>query len=82
MGTRTTAADTVLQLEVGDAVVHRTHGVGRYRGMVTRELPGVDGGTTAKRDYVLLEYADGDTLYVPSDQVDAIAATRAARPRA
>jgi transcription-repair coupling factor (superfamily II helicase) len=72
LGTRTTAADTALQLEVGDAVVHRTHGVGRYQGMVTRELTGVD-GRRAKRDYVLLEYADGDTLYVPSDQVDAIA---------
>ncbi len=72
LGSRTTAADAVLQLEVGDAVVHRTHGVGRYRGMVTRELAGAD-GRTAKRDYVLLEYADGDTLYVPSDQVDAIA---------
>jgi transcription-repair coupling factor (superfamily II helicase) len=72
LGTRTTAADAVLQLDEGDAVVHRTHGVGRYRGMVTREFPGLD-GRTAKRDYVLLEYADGDTLYVPSDQVDAIA---------
>jgi transcription-repair coupling factor (superfamily II helicase) len=72
MGSRTTAADAVLQLEPGDAVVHRTHGVGRYRGMVTREFPGMD-GRTARRDYVLLEYADGDTLYVPSDQVDAIA---------
>jgi len=72
LGTRSTAADTALQLEEGDAVVHRTHGVGRYRGMVTREFKGVD-GRMAKRDYVLLEYADGDTLYVPSDQVDAIA---------
>jgi transcription-repair coupling factor (superfamily II helicase) len=72
LGTRTTAADAVLQLDEGDAVVHRTHGVGRYRGMVTREFPGLD-GRTAKRDYVLVEYADGDTLYVPSDQVDAIA---------
>ena len=72
LGTRTTAADTVLALQEGDAVVHRTHGVGRYRGMVTRELTSVD-GRTAKRDYVLLEYAGGDTLYVPSDQVDAIA---------
>jgi transcription-repair coupling factor (superfamily II helicase) len=71
LGTRTSAADAVLQLEEGDPVVHRTHGVGRYRGMITREFPG-PGGTTAKRDYVLLEYADGDTLYVPSDQVDAV----------
>lgn len=69
--TRTTAADTVLQLADGDPVVHRTHGVGTYRGMITREFPG-ERGRTAKRDYVLLEYADGDTLYVPSDQVDAI----------
>jgi transcription-repair coupling factor (superfamily II helicase) len=72
MGNRSSAADTVLQLDKGDAVVHRTHGVGRYRGMVTREFPGVD-GQVAKRDYVLLEYADGDMIYVPSDQVDAIA---------
>ncbi len=72
LGTRTTAADAVLQLNEGDAVVHQTHGVGRYRGMVTREFPGLD-GRPAKRDYVLLEYAEGDTLYVPSDQVDVIA---------
>ncbi|MEX0868276.1 MAG: transcription-repair coupling factor [Nitriliruptoraceae bacterium] len=72
LGTRATAADTVLQLQKGDAVVHRTHGVGRFRGMVSREFPGVD-GRAAKRDYVLVEYANGDTLYVPSDQVDALA---------
>jgi transcription-repair coupling factor (superfamily II helicase) len=53
--------------------------VGRYVGMVTRELPGasttVGGGTTGTvtRDYVVLEYAGGDRLFVPSDQVDAIA---------
>ena len=40
LGTRTSAADAVLQLREGDPVVHRTHGVGRYRGMVTREFPG------------------------------------------
>jgi transcription-repair coupling factor (superfamily II helicase) len=68
---RTTAADAVLQLEVGDPVVHRTHGVGTYRGMITREFPG-ERGRTAHRDYVVLEYAGEDALYVPSDQVDAI----------
>ena len=71
LGTRTSAADAVLQLDEGDPVVHRTHGVGVYRGMITREHKGAD-GRTARRDYVLLEYADGDSLYVPSDQVDAI----------
>ena len=72
MGTRTAAADAVLDLEAGDAVVHRTHGVGRFVGMVTREIT-TPSGDVAKRDYVELEYAKGDRLFVPSDQVDAVA---------
>ena len=46
--------------------MHHTHGVGRYGGMVTRTLDGVD------RDYLLLEYKGGDRLYIPSDQIDAV----------
>ncbi|MFT4745672.1 MAG: transcription-repair coupling factor (superfamily II helicase) [Nitriliruptoraceae bacterium] len=72
MGTRTAAADAVLDLSAGDAVVHRTHGVGRFVGMVTREIR-TPSGDVAKRDYVELEYANGDKLFVPSDQVDAVA---------
>jgi transcription-repair coupling factor (superfamily II helicase) len=72
MGSRASAAETVLALAEGDPVVHRTHGVGIYRGMITREVAGPT-GETAKKDYVTLEYAKGDTLFVPSDQVDAIA---------
>ncbi|HZD66114.1 MAG TPA: CarD family transcriptional regulator, partial [Acidimicrobiales bacterium] len=53
-------------LAPGDYVVHHTHGVGRYGGMVTRAIGG------AERDYLLLEYRGGDKLYVPSDQIDAI----------
>ncbi len=53
-------------LKPGDYVVHHTHGVGRYGGMVTRTLDGVD------RDYLLLEYRGGDRLYIPSDQIDAV----------
>jgi transcription-repair coupling factor (superfamily II helicase) len=75
---RRAAADTVLDLTPGDPVVHSVHGVGRYVGMVTRELrgPTTVGGTaagTVTRDYVIVEYAGGDRLYVPSDQVDALA---------
>ncbi|MEY3019765.1 MAG: hypothetical protein RLZZ272_749, partial [Actinomycetota bacterium] len=72
IGARGRAVDAVVHLEDGDAVVHRTHGVGRYRGMVTRDLAGLD-GRPARRDYVVVEYAGGDRLYVPSDQVDALA---------
>ncbi|MBW3602011.1 MAG: transcription-repair coupling factor, partial [Actinobacteria bacterium] len=73
------ARETVLDLAPGDPVVHAVHGIGRYLGMVTRELRGpttvVGGGPAGSvtRDYVVLEYAGGDRLYVPSDQVDAVA---------
>ncbi|HVM12835.1 MAG TPA: transcription-repair coupling factor [Egibacteraceae bacterium] len=72
------AGETILDLAEGDYIVHAVHGVGRYVGMVTRELRGptttVGGGTAGSvtRDYVVLSYAGGDRLFVPSDQVDAI----------
>ncbi len=53
-------------LEVGSYVVHQTHGVGRFGGMVTRAIGGVE------RDYLLLEYRGDDKLYVPSDQIESI----------
>ena len=71
LGTRTRAADAVVSLADGDAVVHRTHGVGIFRGMVTRASDGLD-GRRVHRDYVVVEYHGGDTLFVPSDQVDAL----------
>ena len=55
------------ELEPGDFAVHRIHGVGRYTGIVHRELAG------AERDYLVLEYAAGDKLYVPSDAVGMVA---------
>ncbi|HVL31951.1 MAG TPA: transcription-repair coupling factor, partial [Actinomycetota bacterium] len=55
-----------LDLTEGDLVVHVVHGVGRYRGMETRTIG------DAVNDYLVLEYADGDKLYVPADSVDAI----------
>ena len=51
------------ELEPGDFAVHRIHGVGRYAGIVHRALAG------AERDYLVLEYAQNDKLYVPSDAV-------------
>ncbi len=75
---RRVASEAVLDLEPGDPVVHATHGVGRYVGIVTRELRGptrsVGGGsTTVTRDFVVVEYAGEDRLFVPSDNVDALA---------
>jgi transcription-repair coupling factor (superfamily II helicase) len=46
-------------LQVGAPVVHEDYGVGRYHGLTTLE---VDGMLT---EFLLLEYAGGDKLYVP-----------------
>jgi transcription-repair coupling factor (superfamily II helicase) len=56
-----------VELSPGDLAVHQVHGVGRYVGMVRRAVAG------SERDYLLLEYAAGDKLYVPSDQVGVVA---------
>ncbi len=47
------------ELAVGAPVVHEDHGVGRFRGLVTLEAGGLS------NEYLQLEYADGDLLYVP-----------------
>jgi transcription-repair coupling factor (superfamily II helicase) len=59
MSRRRTGLASLSQLGVGDYVVHVTHGVGRYIGLVQLTLRGVPG------DYVQLEYAGGDKLYLP-----------------
>ncbi|WP_131769491.1 transcription-repair coupling factor [Candidatus Protofrankia californiensis] len=55
-----------LALRSGDLVVHDAHGVGRYVEMVTRTVAG------ATREYLVLEYAKGDRLYVPTDQLEQV----------
>ena len=54
------------ELTIGDAVVHEDHGVGRYLGLQT-----LDVGDVAT-EYVTLEYAKGDKLYVPVASLDLI----------
>lgn len=57
---------SVLDLKEGDYVVHVNHGIGFYRGITKLTTHGVE------REYLLLEYAAGDKLYVPSDQIDRV----------
>ncbi len=60
--------DTIAEeLEPGDYAVHRVHGVGRYAGIQRRQIAG------AERDYMVVEYAQGDRLSVPTDQVGMLA---------
>ncbi|MDX6284926.1 MAG: hypothetical protein QOG53_411 [Frankiales bacterium] len=56
----------LLALEADDFVVHEQHGVGRYVEMVQRTVAG------ATRDYLVLEYARGDRLYVPTDALEQV----------
>lgn len=51
-------------LKEGDYVVHTNHGIGKYLGVETLEIAGVH------KDYLVVQYAGEDKLYVPTDQVD------------
>lgn len=64
---RRRAADKfTIDVEPGDYVVHVEHGVGRYTGLRRLSLDGVE------REYLEIEYAGGDRLYVPTYQVDRV----------
>jgi transcription-repair coupling factor (superfamily II helicase) len=51
-------------LKVGDLVVHATQGIGRFEGLVAKEVLG------ATRDYMQVTYRGEDTLFVPYEQMD------------
>lgn len=53
-------------LRPGDFVVHSRHGIGRFEGLVVRSIGNIE------RDYLLVAYAGGDRLYVPTDQLAAV----------
>ena len=53
-------------LNVGDYVVHETHGIGKYLGVETVETYGTI------RDYIKIEYKDGGVLYVPITSLEYI----------
>ena len=52
--------------EVGDFVVHETHGIGKVIG--TKKIETTDG----TKEYIALSYKDGDTLYVPAECMDVL----------
>ena len=51
------------ELTIGAPIVHVDHGVGRYQGLVSMELGGTEG------EFLTIEYAKGDKLYVPVAQL-------------
>ena len=55
--------EPLADLKAGDYVVHVNHGIGRYLGVITLDIGGL------QKDYLQLQYAGEDKLYVPTDQV-------------
>ncbi|MEE4241058.1 MAG: transcription-repair coupling factor [Desulfopila sp.] len=54
------------ELNHGDIIVHRDHGLGIYKGLATIELQGT------RNDFMLIEYRDGDKLYLPVDRMNLV----------
>ncbi len=73
-GTQTTSrarrrldiTDVTFPYKPGDYVVHAAHGVALFKELVRREIDGT------ARDYLHLEYAEGDKLFVPVEQLDRV----------
>lgn len=61
------------ELKVGDPVVHASHGIGRYRGLIHLDLgQRLADGSAEVQEFLHLEYADQATLYVPVSQLHLI----------
>ncbi len=52
------------ELEIGDYVVHKTHGIGKYLGIQTIQIDGMH------RDYLTIQYQNNDTISVPIDHLE------------
>ena len=58
--------ESYADLSVGDFVVHENHGIGRFAGIVKMQVDGFE------KDYVKIQYAGTDSLYVPATQLDLV----------
>ena len=61
-----TRIESYADLSPGDYVVHENHGIGRFAGIVRMPVDGQD------KDYIKINYAGTDTLYVPATQLDMV----------
>ena len=55
------------ELSAGDYVVHSVHGIGVFSGIRKIDTHGIT------KDYIKIDYAKGDVLYVPVTQLDMVA---------
>ncbi len=80
------AIDSFLDLTAGDLVVHVSHGIARFRGMVMLDRASREGEAPAqparrgprpperlaKEEHLLLEFRDGVQVYVPASKIDLV----------
>ncbi len=57
---------TISDLHTGDLVVHAMHGIGRFLGIHKLEMEGIT------KDYITIQYAGTEKLYVPVTQLDLV----------
>ncbi len=56
------------EISPDDYVVHVEHGIARFTGVIMMSVNSGEG----EKEYLVLEYAAGDKLYVPTDQIDRV----------
>ena len=64
--TRSVAIDTFVELSPGDFVVHVNYGIGRFASIERMRVLGLE------RDYVKIEYAEGEVVFVPIEQANLV----------
>jgi len=62
------------ELTIGAPIVHADHGVGRYQGLLKLDVGGAGG------EFLSIEYAKGDKLYVPVAQLHLVSRYSGAAP--
>ena len=60
------AVFSLAELSPGDYVVHANHGIGLFQGVQKKEIHG------NVKDYIIIKYAGGSSLFVPVTQLDMI----------
>lgn len=56
--------DSINDIQADEYVVHTIHGVGIYKGLSQQEIDG------QYKDYLTIEYAHGDKLHIPAEQIN------------
>ncbi len=62
--------ESVNDIKEGEYVVHHIHGIGRYIGLSNQEIDG------QLKDYLSIEYHNGDKLHIPAEQINMLARYR------